>query len=92
MWQKAEELAKKEHDQYRVKDSWEDDLYEYLEIGTKREMQFVSTEALFSRLGLVVGQTNNFHAERLKNVMGVFGYEKGRKRIDGKQKYGFSKR
>lgn len=24
MWQRAEELAKKEHEQYRVKDSWED--------------------------------------------------------------------
>ncbi len=59
MWQKAEQLAKKEHEQYRVQDSWEDDLYQYLEIGTKKEMQFVSTESLFSRLGLIVGSTNN---------------------------------
>ncbi|QBY47010.1 VapE domain-containing protein [Arsenophonus nasoniae] len=91
MWQKAEELAKKEHEQYRVKDSWEDDLFEYLEIGTKREMQFVSTEALFSRLGLMVGHTNRNHAERLKAVMSAFGYDKAKKRINGQEKRGYFK-
>ncbi|HGJ5866209.1 VapE domain-containing protein, partial [Arsenophonus nasoniae] len=91
MWQRAEQLAKNEHEQYRVKDSWEDDLYEYLEIGTKREMQFVSTEALFSRLGLMVGHTNRNHAERLKAVMSAFGYDKAKKRINGQEKRGYFK-
>ncbi|HGJ5883479.1 VapE domain-containing protein [Arsenophonus sp.] len=92
MWQKAEQLAKKEHEQYRVQDSWEDDLYQYLEIGTKKEMQFVSTEALFSRLGLIVGHTNRSHAERLKTIMNRFGYEKGIKRINNVLKRAYFKK
>ncbi|HGJ5863060.1 VapE domain-containing protein, partial [Arsenophonus nasoniae] len=89
MWQKAEQLAKNEHEQYRVKDSWEDDLYQYLEMGTKREMQFVSTEALYARLGLITGNTNRGHAERLRNVMLAFGYEKGQGRVNGQFKKGY---
>ncbi|HGJ5880729.1 MAG TPA: hypothetical protein ACHBZ9_17220 [Arsenophonus nasoniae] len=89
-WQKAEELAKKEHDQYRVKDSWEDDLYDYLEVGSNRQMGFVSNEALFSRLGLMTGSANRFHGERIRAIMSKLGYKTGFKRIEGKIKRGYS--
>lgn len=92
MWQKAEQLAKKEHDQYRVKDSWEDDIYDYLEIDTPRQMQFVSIEAIFSRLGILVGKTNRNHGERLKAIMTRLGYEKTVKKINGQTKRGYFKK
>ncbi|HGJ5866168.1 MAG TPA: VapE domain-containing protein [Arsenophonus nasoniae] len=92
MWQKAEELAVKVHDEYRVTDSWEDDICDYLEIGSPKEMQFVSIEAIFSRLGLMVGKTNRNHAERLKAIMSRLGYEKGRKKINNQYKRGYLKK
>ncbi|HGJ5880940.1 MAG TPA: VapE domain-containing protein, partial [Arsenophonus nasoniae] len=92
MWQRAEELAIKVHEEYRVKDSWEDDIYDYLEIDTPRQMQFVSIEAIFSRLGILVGKTNRNHGERLKAIMTRLGYEKTVKKINGQTKRGYFKK
>ncbi|HGJ5854553.1 hypothetical protein [Arsenophonus nasoniae] len=91
-WQKAEELAKKEHEKYQVIDPWEDDIYDYLEIDTPRQMQFVSIEAIFSRLGILVGKTNRNHGERLKAIMTRLGYEKTVKKINGQTKRGYFKK
>ncbi|WGM04045.1 VapE domain-containing protein [Arsenophonus nasoniae] len=92
MWQRAEELAKKEHEKYQVIDPWEDDIYDYLEIDTPRQMQFVSIEAIFSRLGILVGKTNRNHGERLKAIMTRLGYEKTVKKINGQTKRGYFKK
>lgn len=54
-------------------------------------MSFVSIQALFSRLGIVVGQTNRSHSERLKVIMTHLGYEKGQGKVDGCHKKGYRK-
>ena len=91
MWQQAEELARKVHDDFRVIDPWEDALADYLELDNDhaKPMECATTETLFSRLGIDIGRVSAVQHNRLSAIMARFGYEKGQRRINGKQTRGY---
>ena len=94
MWQQAEELARKVHDNFRVIDPWEDVLENYLELDNDHAnpLDFVTVEALFSRLGMDMGRVGNSQHNRLHAIMTRFGYEKSRPRVNGRKERGYALR
>ncbi|WGM09147.1 VapE domain-containing protein [Arsenophonus nasoniae] len=91
MWQRAEELAKKEHDQYMVTDPWEDVLIDYLQTPAGYNKKFITNHDLFIQLQLPIGNSNRFHAERVNKIMEKLGYKKVLMKIKGQVSRGYSK-
>lgn len=85
MWEAAETLARKVHDEFRVEDPWEDEIADLLKIGVDdcEPTSFVPTKALFAHLGMYLSHTSNAQNQRLNAIMTRLGYEKGQRRIKG---------
>lgn len=94
MWEAAETLARKVHDEFRVEDPWEDEIAELLKLDVDDcdPTAFVPTKALFSQVGLMIGHTSNKQHQRMAAIMSRLGYEVGRKRINGALVRGYFRR
>jgi len=89
-WQAAQKLAPEYHAQHVVTDSWEELIAEWLDdcdwTGkgnnySVRERPFTSAEALIHGIGLLKGQINRAHEQRLARVLKTMGFRQERRRV-----------
>lgn len=81
-WQKAEQLAKAVHNEYRVEDTWETIVQTWVFDNHIREL---TLHQVFEHvLGVDHRHVNRMQEQRLSKVLRALGFERETKRINGK--------
>ena len=92
-WQAAENLAKNEHDNYRVVDDWEASVRAYLEddlFGDGEQKVVVTTnEVLISALQFDEKHITRRESQRAASVLKTLGYVRQKVRMENGTKWAF---
>lgn len=96
LWQDAQRLAASEHEKFKVRDAWEQDVKEWLEMinpllgFAPGKMPFTSGDVLKGALQIVNKDMSRAHQMRVGSVLKGLGYEKFQRRIGGQKGYFWS--
>lgn len=85
LWQDAEKLARKVHDEFTVEDPWTDDVARWLDDCEDRSTPFSAVDAIKGSLVVSAGTLNQAHKKRIAAILRRLGYTDGRYYIGGRQ-------
>ena len=94
-WQKAEQLAKLEHDDYRVIDDWEPLIKNYLfedlfgDMDGEQKSVVTTTEVLVAALRFDEKQIQRRETTRVAGILKTLGYERRKVRTENGIKWGY---
>lgn len=101
-WKEAEYLAKVEHSQFEVTDSWTGAVHAWLEsnasdfvtdatVGKRGEMPFTAVDVLVRAIGMAQDRVNEVARKRVAGVLRQLGYVSKRAMVNGLREHFYTK-